>query len=1033
MSQEGIERDSKNLNIDATSLPALPTLPGVATENNVTSHLTLAPPVESQSNIEFNEVFKVTAGKSFNVLYRSISQSNTDKTDNALSKLTNDNYSKQITVIDRRPLRWYEQLRNFNRDITELEKRRKTAIDDLKAINDVITGFKPTERVGAKKTDYIAERRQYNETWQKIKNLDALLSSLQSAKRRTSYEISAAGYILTEKDGVTTIWKPVPPADATSPLDLTTIKTLTNELWLEVSTKLENALFKDNNKLITNPGKVKDFYQTKAELVDTQSNPAIKNQLTKLQTDIDTLNKQIADVHADGDAVVAKLNDNCKKLIAGWQAEYDKRNNIYQTAKNSIKQKYPNLAENSAEFLWLMRIAVYSLGWTTTTLEVLVQQMDSYLTSIQKANKECDDAVKANEASIKTKVDQYNAQLTLAQADLTNLKSNMDNLLLEQRVNFLLHWNNPENYDTQRTLVAIPDSDPLQVFYNDLNQKNAGKLPTKVHNFTFQGDGYYDQESRKLEEFMKMANLGSKMIILPCIDQNGQISTELLRIIQGPRRPGPKHKLEMPDMKIVETQDLSVAWQRYALSSLGNTVNLAPGEKKQIVVKTQTSITRAVTQSKTSSSEVQSNITSSFESNLTNELSTTYNKSYSDNNASAYKQDASNSNKSLSQTDKSSGDSTSASAKANASFLDGAFSASGEASTSSTNSKKSSQAQSMEAAIAVSQSKNVQTLSSTSRAVSAKNTANRVRKVATETSTNNKVEVSSTMSESVATNTDNKEIKTLHNPNEGCTINYNLFQLQNVYELKTTLKDVKIVVNTGREIVEGSGLFELKTYELEDFGKIFKSTAKSDADVLLCALIARKIIKSYTDIMADPAANEGILRLKVKSDQNTQLLMSQLALITKKLNLSHLLKKDKPQNGEDPNTVLKNKLIELRAQLELLQGFNFELQDKHLIHNSKYIVNSPGYHMDSQRGYMPATENYLEERRKLTLQEHANINDLIAAEAEKLRGAGNKSPAMKTTSEALQTFTFLPAPRPIPVAPPKRDEDTAILAVKSNP
>lgn len=1033
MSQEGFEHDFQASNIDATSLPILPIVTNAAAENTVASHLTLAPPVESQNNIEFNEVFKVTAGKSFNILYRTIGQIINSKTDTTLSKFANDSYSRQITVIDRRPLRWYEKLRNYNRDIVELEKRRKALNDDRKAIGDALAAIKPPERIAQKKAEYASEMHQYNEAWRKIKNFEKLLSTIQNTKRQLIYEISAAGYTITEKDETTTIWKPVPPADAAPPIDLTTIKTLTNEVWLDVITKLENALFKDNNKLLTNPGKIKDFYQGKAELTDTQSNPPIQNQLTKLQTDIDTLNKQITDVQADGEAVVTKLKDNCKKLVAGWQVEYDKRNNIYQTAKSIVKQKYPTLAENSAEFVYLMRLAVYSQGWTTATLEVLVQQMDMYLTSIQKANKECDDAVKANDTSIKTKVDQYNSQLTLAQADLANLNTNMDNLLLEQRVNFLMHWNNPENYDSQKTLVAILANDPLQAFYNDLNQKNAGKYPTKVHNFTFQGDGCYDQDGRKLEEFMKMANLGSKMIILPCIDQNGQISTELLRIIQGPRRPGPKRKLEMPDMKIVETQNLSVAWQRYALSSLGNTVNLAPGEKKQIVVTTQTSITRTVNQSTSKSSEEQRNITSSFENNLTNELSTAYNKSYSDNNASAYKQDASNSNKSSTETDKSNSDSSSASAKANASFLDGAFSASGEASTSSTDSKKSSQAQSMEAAIAVSQSKNVQTLSSTSRAVSAKNTANRIRKVATETSTNNKVEVASSSSEQFSTNTNNKEVKTLHNPNEGRTINYNLFQLQNVYEAKITLKDVKLVINTGREIVEGSGLFELKTYELEDFNKIFKSTPKSDADVLLCAFIARKIIKSYTDLMADPAANEGILRLKAKSDQNTQLLMSQLALITKRLNLSHLLKKDKPQSGQDLNTALKNKLIELRAQLELLQGFDFELKDKHLIHHSKYIVNAPGYHMDSELGLMPATEDYLEERRKLTLQEQANLNDLIAAQAEKVRGSASKPPAaMKLTTDALKAFAFLPAPRPLPNTLAKKEErlDAAPLAPK---
>lgn len=1019
MSQESNEQGS---NILSNNIPGMHT-----PESKIASHLTLAPPAKSQSHIEFNEVFKVTAGKNFNILYRTIGQANTSARDNSLSKFTTDNYSKQITIIDRRPLRWYERLRNLNRDIAELEKRRKVAVDDLKSISDLIATFKPADRIGSKKTDYSAAAQQYNETWRKIKNLDKLLSSLSNAKRQIVYEISAAGYILTEKDGANTISKPITPTDAAPPLDLTTIKSLTNEVWLEVSTKLENALFKDNNKLLTNPGKIKDFYQGKTDLTDVQSNPAILNQLAKLQTNIDTLNKQIAETRADGDAVITKLNDNCKKLVAGWQAEYDKRNYIYQTAKASVKQRYPNLAENTAEFLFWMRIAIYSLGWTTASLEVLVQQMEMYINAILKTTKDSNDAVAANQASIKTKIDQFTSQLTLAQADLANFQSNMDNFLLEQRINFLLHWNNPENYDTQKTLVTIPESDPLQVFYNDLNQKNAGKFPTKVHNFTFDGDGYYDQDSRKLEEFMKMANLGSRMIILPCVDQNGQISTELLRIIQGPRRPGPKHKLEMPDMKIVETHDLSVSWERYALSSLGNVVNLAPGEKKQIIVKTQTSITRAVDQSSNSSSEVQSNITSSFENNLSNELSTAYNKSFSDNNAAAYKQDASNSNKSSVQTDKSSSDSTSASANANASFLDGAFSASGEASTSSTDSKKSSQAQSMEAAIAVSQSRNVQTLSSTSREVSAKNTSNRIRKVATETSTNNKVEVTASSSEQFETNTENKEVKTLHNPNEGCSINYNLFQLQNIYDVQITLKDVKLVINTGREIVEGSGIFELKTFELESFGKIFKSTAKSDADVLLCAFIARKIIKNYTDVMADPAANEGILRLKAKSGQNIQILMSQLALITKKLNLSHLLQKD--NSNEDPtNTLLKNKLIELRAQLELLQAFDFELEDKHLILNSKHVVNAPGYHMDSQRGLMPVIEDYLKDRRELALQERANLNDLLAAEAEKIRGSAGKPPAPPAANEGLKNFAFLPAPKPLTPIPTSKPDDKPATA-----
>lgn len=991
---------------------------GNPTTNPINKFLSLSYPVKSQNSVEFNEVFNIDLTDSFRSLNSQSSKMQTgdfDKIKKTIcSKLNSRNryLTKNVHLVDRRPLRWYQTLAFLDQDCNELKYQKEYILKAISLLKPEIKNI-TLEQINSNEETLKREqqRRQY---YKKLIQIENALSKLQELRRKIICEITTAGYLVDEKNGVVSIYQIVLKKDAKPPLDPNNIAVVNDETWKTLYQSLTTQLLNGDNPLIKSPAKRSEIEQAGIDLASVQTYPIIINELSRLQNNIDSIDAEISSIQNDAEAVLAKLDEKYQQDLAKHSDLYNKDNAILQDAKNQLRQYYPykNLPDSDPTFRAVLDnfLRQYPIRRSLADFEAEMNKADEdYKNDLKTKN---DKASADCKKSSEEKIIDCNQKKTIAQKefDSYNKDENKALVLLEGRSTFLFYWNNPNVYDIDKsTNIIDANSDPMQKLFNDLNQSSVEKSqPYKIHQFTFKGSMYYDQDARSLKELMQFPNLNSTVVVLPCVDQDGQISDELFHVIAGPRKAIELDKWAMPEVKIVETHLVNISWQGHALGSLMETINLAPRETKHIVISNKTKITTELNQSTSSSSEEHRNVTSSFEDNLSNELSSSYNKSRSDTNTVTSKNDQNTTQRNSNQNERDSSNNSSVKADAHGSFLGGSFSVNAEASKSSADSRKSAQSQSVEAAIAASQSRSLQSISNTSRETSAKLTQNQIRKVAAETSSNNRMEVKSISSEQLEQESSNKIITTLTNPNDGRSINYNLFQEQNVYQTEIFLKDVKLVVNTGRELVEGSGIYDICAYELELFNKIFKHTNKTASDTLMCAFIARNVLKNYTSVTKSGSVNDGILKVNTAGDTELASTIAELATIAENLDLylcrTTEVSSTPPSASEKQNspslnsqstkkTVLSepqkigDKLLQLKALLLRLQKYNFTLTEKALIDKSEYAINAPACHMDVQLGFLPATEPYLESQRQEQIEYNKNINSILSAEASRIRGS----------------------------------------------
>lgn len=1034
--------------------------------NPLNKFLTLSYPVKSQNYVEFNEVFNIDLTNSFRSLYNQSSKrqiGDFDKIKQTICSKLNGQHqylTKNVHLVDRRPLRWYRTIALLDQDSNELQYQKEyllKAISLLKPkIEDITLDQIYSNEESLKREQ---QRRQY---YKKLIQTENALSKLQELRRKIICEITTAGYVVEESNGVVTLYQIVLKKDAKPPLDPNNIAVVNDEAWKTLYQSLITQLLNGDNPLIKSSIKRAEIEQAGVDLANTQTYPVIINELSRLQNNIDSINAEISSIQNDADAGIAKLNEKYQQDLAKHSDLYNKDDAILQEAKDVVRKYYPYLKDKKdtdPEFRSTVDsiLQQYPIRRRLVDIEAEMSKADEdYKKDLQTQN----DKAKADcKKSSDDKILDCNQKKTLAQKeyDSYNKDENKALILLEARTTFLFYWNNPNVYDIDKTTNIIDaNSDPMQKLFNDLNQSSVEKnQPYKIHQFTFKGSMYYDQDGRSLKELMQFPNLNSTVVVLPCVDQDGQISDELFHVIAAPRKALEIDKWAMPEVKIVETHLASVSWQGHALGSLMETINLAPRETKHIVISNKTKITTELNQSTSSSSEEYRKVTSSFEDNLSNELSSSYNKSRSDTNTVTSKNDQNTTQRNANQNERDSSNNSSVKADAHGSFFGGSFSVNAEASKSSADNRKSAQSQSVEAAIAASQSRSLQSVSNTSRETSAKLTENQIRKVAAETSSNNRMEVKSISSEQLEQESSNKIITTLTNPNSGRSINYNLFQEQNIYQTEIFLKDVKLVVNTGRELVEGSGIYDICAYELELFNKIFKHTNKTASDTLMCAFIARNVLKNYTSVTKPGSVNDGILRVNTVQDTEPATTIAELATIAENLDLylchtSKVLSTPQPtsekQNSPGLNsqstkkTVLsepqkvEDKIFQLQALLLILQKYNFTLTEKALMNKLEYAVNAGTCYMDVQLGSLEATEPYLNSQRQEQIEYSKNINSILSAEASRIRGSvpaddSKKDDGKAPNSPRLLSKFFKEDQIPLKVALQNPSSDTATLAM----
>jgi len=925
-------------------------------KSTVAPYLKLAPPESPQQSVEFSHVFRIPLSLSFREIYRRVYNASHPEDVRAETLTKRAQYVQQnVKLVDLRPKRWYRELATLARRIGVLNKRQESLSSDIKNLEKILSETAFDKRFGEGNEVYEKLEALYYQAVNDSESVADIMSQCERQRDEIIHEISQGGYVhkaVMDTDKGTYIdaiyESNISDSDLKAllpflkPVDFVKDCMTDNTQWGVLEGKLSANLLTEHNALIS-PEKRARYEREAKELSALDKNPSIMAEIGRYQKDIDTLDAEIADLKSKIEGAIKQSEVDVTEQIELCNNKKDSLTRLIQQQEQALKSKEvpvkqffaidpkawsevakkvcPNSPRNNPDEVF--DALIYQSGNQLDDLfgyvgikaqvnelkgrknEILANKNDLTRTTQDLAKLEDEnansDAAKKIIADATERTTDCKNKRALLQSQLTEYKQNA---LPQARAQFIAEWNDPKNYDAKVTESRIDEkADSVKDFYAQASKAFGHR---NIHRFELRGGDFYTENGLPLQEFMSLpaTALQKKAAIIPYLDEAGKPSTELFWGVLSPQPASRVFPPKLPVAKIVETNLLEISWERYVLSELTESVNLFPGEKKQITVEKQTKLTRTVNQSRKESQEEQRRLTSSFEENLRSELSTQLNISNSEQQTNKSQQTQSGKEQSGSQNSSTQENENVKSGSANASLFKGAFSAEGKASSTSKSSKTASQTQSKEAAYQLGQSNEGQTLNKTTRDITSKNLKNTIDKVSSETSSNNKLEISSSSSEQYEESNSNKESMQIENPNLGCTVNYNFYQLQNVYVLRPHLKDTKIVLDTGILMVEGVDVTAKVVCELEEFNKLFKLLPRSDVATVLCAFIARRVLKNYAKLTIDPT-NMGILRLKVGKWENEAELINKIRGIFAKLNLmlenidAKILDKETPAHQAD--------------------------------------------------------------------------------------------------------------------------------------
>lgn len=573
--------------------------------------------------------------------------------------------------------------------------------------------------------------------------------------------------------------------------------------------------------------------------------------------------------------------------------------------------------------------------------------------------------------SARNKLQELNAKMAVHNEMLLDLP----NQFLKERKKFLEKWNEPSTNKTAPTLskVHYPDDDPLAELLESISgHSKDGASAVETHFFAPTPDGFYNQNGLSLQDFMDARSKakGDVVCVFPVYDATGGLSGEMIKSVRNPQKPSEHNTPELPTIQFVESYRMEVGWLGYGLGELSHSFNLFPGETKELVVEKSTKLSTKLSETKSSDASVTNNQTSSFEDNLQNEFS--IGEKAAQDISTASNQQRSNSDSS--ETSMASESSSTSASNVQASVSGGmfGFSASVSAGTSWGSSSKNASSSKRNSAFAASQSAEEKRASNQSKDVLAKNVSNAVRKIASDTSQNNKLSFSAVSSREYEEATTNRETIKLQNPNIGKTVNYNFFQLQNQFGVSVKLVDVQIVIDSGIEMVKDTGINDVRVYGLEEFGKIYANSDESDRAAALSAIITRQVIRHYGDFLPGLTSGNGTIGVAAgfNVDKNS----------IEVLNISDEAKPKKITDAEEAAKATKERIDRIKTALTYLKSVPFQFREKTLSEETTVSVNCAAYHVESQLGFLPATEDYLENRRDIETDKQRALVEQVKAQ-----------------------------------------------------
>lgn len=403
---------------------------------------------------------------------------------------------------------------------------------------------------------------------------------------------------------------------------------------------------------------------------------------------------------------------------------------------------------------------------------------------------------------------------------------------------------------------------------------------------------------------------------------------------------------DLPELSIRETLAYRIAWEGAELGQLVNSINLAPGESRQISLST--SFTQNTT--KSSSLKTTSDLNTSNSFDLSTELQN-------------------EATKEISKTD---------SFSANVSGSYGGI-VSGGASGSTTSSVKSFTRDMSKLARKTSSSINRRLVS----------------------------EVNESSAQSITVSQSSSRTSNISNINQGSTLNLMIYQINNRYKSGLFLDEIQMSIVRKTELIPNSGLYEFKYYNFHNediyIEKIINSINPLLVEELCCvekSSVSKKIAKKINEIIYEDYVKESeALKLDsidsnlLKSNHNS----NEIDDLFRKIRTVQILrnKKSSQYNIEEYQTEskkldLEKKKIntdEIKAtydsdtreyceNLKTKSLINKNLfDDEELKQESYFTINSGAFFIDSIIGMNSATEKYSDDMRDLEKEKVAGRNN----------------------------------------------------------
>lgn len=515
----------------------------------------------------------------------------------------------------------------------------------------------------------------------------------------------------------------------------------------------------------------------------------------------------------------------------------------------------------------------------------------------------------------------------------------------QARFKFISKWNEiGQALATSKKKPLNSETNPLTQFIIDKLDGNKDEIVSA----RFTHKGLISNKDIHISDELSRSNSVVKAIVFPKprTPFNYNEGDVLIAILE------PKidfRLISSPVVKFVEEHAIEIGWAGFCLAEIIKSFNLSPGEQREIKITKRNRSQASTSFSRTNLHDLTNSSSSSFEDSVRQELS----------NEKKIANQREKSRLTKKQDDRiNESDSLRRKERKKSGKISGSYAGfGGSASVSDT--KTTQDTSKKTDAISLTNELTESSKSSESIAQTSKNIRESISRVAQETSEQNRIEISESASSSFESENSQSEMIQLTNPNLGQPINYHLYQIQNRFSSHVVLNDVKIVIDTGIQVISGSGVTEKRSINLSEtpqFLSDFFIELYRHSKQLSYHYIIGLTQHLYTSIERRYVANINTTAINYDplSDGSTSTLDDQIQRLTE-ISTRPL---DQP-NSEHL------KYDEFCAALQSLPLITFE--STAISQETTFLVNAGAYHMDADIGKMPGTDKYLTEMRELEI------------------------------------------------------------------